>query len=234
MWCTTGFRTRATLVCLYTAPIADIIKSSDLNYQLYADDSQIYVFFPSQSQQDLYLVKSKLEARVKHIDSWMVLNRLKLNQDKTEMLLISSRYRQSLALSYLQVGEEKICPSESVRNLGVHFDQHASMHVHVKKVCQAAFYHLRSISKIRRYLSQDTTEILIHAYITSKLDNCNSLLYGLPTYMINKLQTIQNAAARIVTFTKTTDHITPVLRKLYWLPNEYRIIFEILLLVYKV
>ena len=77
---------------------------------------------------------------------------------------------------------------------------------------------LKNISKIRIYLSRDATEILIHAYITSKLDNCNSLLYGLPIYMINKLQTIQNAAARIVTFRKKTDHITPVLRKLYWLP----------------
>ena len=179
-----------------------------------------FVFFPSQSQQDLCLVKSKLEAYVKHIDSWMVLNRLKLNQDKTELLLINSRYRQSLALTHLQGGEKKICPIESVRNLGVHFDQHARMHVHVKKVCQASFYHLRNISKIRRYLSQDTTEILIHAYITSKLDNCNSLLYGLPTYMINKLQIIQNAAARIVTFTKKTDHITPVLCKLHRLPVQ--------------
>ena len=100
-------------------------------------------------------------------------------------------------------------------------------------ICQASFYHLRNISKIRRYLSQDTTEILIHAYITSKLNNCNSLLYGLPTYMINKLQIIQNAAARIVTFTKKTDHITPVLCKLHWLPVQYRIIFKILLLLYK-
>ena len=145
----------------------------------------------------------------------MVLNRLKLNQDKTELLLLSSRYRQSLALTYLQVGEKKICPSKSVRNLGVHFDQHPRMHVRVKNVCQASFYHLKNISKIRRYLSQDATEILIHAYITSKLDNCNSLLYRLPTYMINELQTIQNAAARIVTFRNITDHITPVLRKLH-------------------
>ena len=99
------------------------------------------------------------------------------------MLLISSTYRQSLALSYLQVGEEKICPLASVRNLGVQFDQHARMHVNVKKVCQASFYHLKNISKTRRYLRQDATEILIHAYIT---------------YMINKLETIQNAAARIV------------------------------------
>ena len=118
---------------LCTAPIADIIKSYDLHYHLHADDSQIYVFFPSQSQQYLCLIKSKLEACV-HIDSWMVLNRLKLNQDKTELLLISFRYRQPLALTYLQVGEKKICPSESVQNLGVHFDQHARMHVHVKDV----------------------------------------------------------------------------------------------------
>ena len=103
----------------------------------------------------------------------------------------------------------------------------------MKKVCQASLYHLRNISKIRRYLSQETTEILIHAYITSKLDNCNSLLYGLPTYMINKLQIIQNAAARILTFTKKTNHITPVLCKLHWLPVQYRIVFKILLLVYK-
>ena len=68
----------------------------------------------------------------------MVLNRLKLNQDKTELLLISPRYRPSLALSYLQVDAKKICPSESVRNLGVHFDQQARMHVQVKNVCQAS------------------------------------------------------------------------------------------------
>jgi len=119
------------LYVLYTAPIADIIKSYDLHYHLHADDSQIYVFSPSQSQHDLCLVKSKLEASVEHIDSWMVLNRLKLNQDKTELLLINSMYLLSLVLSYLQVGEEKICPSESVRNLGVHYDQHARMHVHL-------------------------------------------------------------------------------------------------------
>lgn len=100
--------------------------------------------------------KSKSEACAKHIDSWMVSNRLKLNQDKTEVLLISSRYRQSLALTHLQVDEEKICSSESVQNLGVHFDQHARMHVHVKKVCQASFYLLRNIRKIRRYLEART------------------------------------------------------------------------------
>ena len=103
---------------LYIAPVDDIIISYDLQYHLYANDTQIYVSFSSQSQQDLFLVKSNLEVCVKHIDSWMVLNGLKLNQDKTELLLISSRYRQSPVLSHLHVGDEKICPSESTRNLG--------------------------------------------------------------------------------------------------------------------
>ena len=122
--------------------------------------------FSSQSQRDLYFVKSKLEACVKHIDLWMVSNGQKLNQDKTELLLISSGYHQSSVFSYLQVGDEKVCPNESKRDLGVYFDQHAMMHIHVKKVCQAAYYHLQDLSKIRRYLSQDTNKILIYAYVT--------------------------------------------------------------------
>ncbi|PFX25745.1 hypothetical protein AWC38_SpisGene9614 [Stylophora pistillata] len=131
-------------------------------------------------------------------------------------------------------GDEKICPAESTTNLTVFFDQHLTMDEQVKKVCQASYYHLRNISKIRKYLSPKTAEIVIHAYITSKMDNCNSLLYGLPDYMINKRQSIQNAvAARVITLTKKWEHITPALKKLHWLPVKYRIIFKILLLVYK-
>ena len=118
----------------------------------------------------------------------MVSNGQKLNQDKTELLLISSGYHQSSVFSYLQVGDEKVCPNESKRDLGVYFDQHAMMHIHVKKVCQAAYYHLQDLSNIRRYLSQDTNKILIYTYITLKLDNCNSLLYGLPTYRLYRMQ----------------------------------------------
>ena len=161
----------------------------------------------------------------------MVLNGLKLNQDKTELLLISSRYRQSPVLSHLYIGDENICPSKSTRNLGVYFDQHAMVYEHMKKSLSSFILPFKE--HFKRYLCQDTAEILIHAYITSKLDDCNSLLYGLSNYIINKLQTVQNAAARIVTCTKKTHHIMPVLCKLHWLPVNYRIIFKVLLLVYK-
>ena len=100
-----------------------------------------------------------------------------------------------------------------------------------EKNLKTSHYQLRNISKIRKY--QETTEILVHAFISSKLDNCNSLLYGLPKRMISSLQSVQNTAARIVTLTRKFDHITPVLIQLHWLPVHVRIHFKVLLLVYK-
>ena len=86
---------------------------------------------------------------------------------------------------------------------------------HVNNVCKSAFYHLRTISHIRKYLSTPTTEILIHAFVTSKLYHCNSLLYDVPKNVIKKLQSVQNAAARLITPSTKCDHITPVLLDLH-------------------
>lgn len=74
---------------------------------------------------------------------------------------------------------------------------------------------------------------MVHAFITTKLDNCNSLLYGLPQYLLDRLQNVQNSAARLITRTRKHDHITPILQKLHWLPVKQRIIFKLLLLTYK-
>ena len=82
-------------------------------------------------------------------------------------------------------------------------------------------------------MKKPQSEILVHAFISCKLDNCNSLLYVLPKHLLNGLRSIQNTAARTVTLSKRFDHITPILFKLHWLPLNYRIHFKILLLVYK-
>ena len=104
---------------------------------------------------------------------------------------------------------------------------------HVNNVCKSAFYHLRTILRIRKYVSTQTTEILIHAFVTSKLDHCNSLLYNVPKNVIKKLQSVQNAAARLITRSRKCHHITPILLDLHWLPVSERIKFKILLLTFK-
>ena len=136
-------------------------------------------------------------------------------------------------INEITVGESTIEPVEAVQSLGMWFDSHMSMDIHIGKVCSKAFRSLYNIRQIRKFLSEDTTKILVHAFVTSHLDYCNSLFYGLPQYQYDRLQRVLNAAARVVCLIPKFDHITPVLIGLHWLPVRYRVIFKILLLVYK-
>jgi len=107
------------------------------------------------------------------------------------------------------------------------------MHEHVTSVCRAAYYHLKNIHCLNAFLTQETLVTVVHGFVTSCIDYYNSLLYGISDYNINRLQRIQNGAARIVTNTRKYDHITPILQKLYWLPVRQRIHFKILLITFK-
>ena len=108
------------------------------------------------------------------------------------------------------------------------------MSFHINNIVKVAFYYLRNIAKIRKYINVTTAEVLVHAFINSKLDFCNSLLHGLPKYEINKLQSVQNAAARVIACLRKFDHISDTLKELHWLPVEQRIIFKINLICFKI
>ena len=159
---------------------------------------------------------------------------LKLNGDKTEVLVIStpamSRYIQPIVL---QVGGSAITPSGKVRDLGVTLDPTLQMEQHVLNVCKTTYYQLHNIFRIRKYLTVGATRTLVHALVTSRLDYCNSLLFGIPERLIARLQRVQNTAARLITATPRVAHITPVRRELHWLPITHRINYKILLLTFK-
>jgi len=92
---------------------------------------------------------------------------------------------------------------------------------------------LWNISRIRKFLSVNSTKALVHAFVTCRLDNCNSLLYGLPNYLVHRLQLAQNCAARLILCGRKYDRVSPLLKQMHWLPVEQRIIFKILLLTFK-
>ena len=108
-----------------------------------------------------------------------------------------------------------------------------SMDKQIANICKSSFYHLRNIAKISKFISSRHCETLIHAFVTSKIDHCNSLLSGLNQNQIQKLQYVQNSAARLLTGTRKQEHITPILKKLHWLPVTARIRFKILLMTFK-
>lgn len=161
-------------------------------------------------------------------------NFLKLNDLKTEAIFFGSKSQISkVALPPVQVGDALVQPAHQVRNLGSIFDSELSMVPHVNGLCQTACFHIRNIGKIRKFLDTASCEQLIHAFVTSRLDLYNSLLIGLPRVVISKLQRVQNIAARVITRTAKTHHITPLLELLHWLPVQQRIHFKVLVQVYR-
>ena len=139
----------------------------------------------------------------------MATNSLKLNDDKTVFLLVGRKAQISkVSLDSFLVGESVIPKSDTAVNLGTLWDSELNLKLHVEKTCNSALYHLRNIYKIRKCLSKSDTETLVHAYITSRLDYCNSLLINLPDYLIGNLQMVQNAAARLVVGLRKYDHIS--------------------------
>ena len=132
----------------------------------------------------------------------------------------------------LTIGEEVIPPSSSCKSLGVTFDEHILMDSYIQNTCRAAHFHLRNIGSVRDLIPEKSAAQLVHSLVSSRIDYCNSLLYGVPEYKTDRLQRVHNIAARIVT-RSNPDHITPVLKKLHWLRIRFRIRFKILIITYK-
>ena len=163
---------------------------------------------------------------IEDIRQWMLTDRLKLNDDKTEYLLIGTRQQLSkISTGSLVVGDHQILvtPAHEAKNLGCWFDQQLSMGTQINKICSASYFHLHNIRCRRKYLSTESTKKLVHALVTSRIDYCNNLLYGLPQTQLPKLQCVQNTAAHLICNVSRFDHISPVLFKLHWLPVKFRI-----------
>ena len=219
------------LFTLYTTPLGEIARKYKRNVHLYADDTQLYMAFKPNNAESLPPIIQKCVIDIK---SWMTANMLQLNMDKTEVLVLMNKsLKNPITTNKIKIDSIDISTASSVRNLGAIFDSALSAEAFVNSICKSAWFNLFNISRSRRSLTTDAAKILIQAYVMSKIDYCNSLLYGIPDKLLHRIQRIQNYAARVVPRLHKFSHITPALATLHRLPVNRRIDFKIALLVYK-
>ena len=162
------------------------------------------------------------------------MDKLKLNEDKTEFLIIGSRAQlEKIKITELRIGQVIVSSVSNARNLGSWFDNILSMKTAINKTCQSVIYHLHNIRRIKRFLCFEDRKTIVQSVVMSRIDYCNSLRFGVSSVHLTKLQRVQNSAARLVCSVPKHNHITPSLIRLHWLPVKFGIYFKIAMLTYK-
>ena len=222
------------LFTLYTHPLSAVICQSGLSYHFFADDFQFHKWsVPA----DFPVLACCLKDCIQDVAEWMADSKLKMNDDKTELMAIGTRSKLSQVIPSLAPMSISGCDipfSQSVRNFGFYLDETLSMDAHIKYLCSILFCQLRRIGKIRSFQSTDAANKLAVSLILSRLDYCNFLLAGLLENKLNKLQRIQNHAARLVLRKSRHASATALLRTLHWLSVKARIQYKLLVSVFSV
>ena len=217
------------LFALYITSLGSIIHSHGFSYHCYADDTQLYLSFPP----DDSTVSSRISDCLSDISAWMKGHHLQLNLSKTELLVLPAKQAIHHDIS-IKIDSLSVPPTKVARNLGVMIDDQLTFADHVASVARSCRFSLFNIRKIRPYLTQHATQLLVQTLVISRLDYCNVLLSGLPACAVRPLQMIQNAAARLVFNQPKRAHVTPLFIELHWLPLAARIKFKALMLAYRV
>jgi len=164
----------------------------------------------------------------------MLSNHLQLNTAKTEILWCSTTRRQNhLPSAAVRVGENYVLPSITVRDLGVLIESDVAMRSHVSRTVSGCFAVLRQLRSIRRSVSDSVFHSLVVSLVIPRLGYCNTTLAGLPASQLSRLQSVLNAAARLIHRSSRYEHVTPILRDLHWLQSPERIDFELAVLTYR-
>ena len=219
------------LYSLYTKPLGTVIRKHNINFHMYADDTQLY---KSVLPSDVKTLAVTMGQCIEDVKSWMIDNKLRLNSDKTEIILCNPKGSHiPIEVDHIRTENDKLSFSDKAKNLGVYFDSKLSMEHHVNYLCKILSCELRRIGQLSAFLNECSLKTLISSFLLSRIDYCNSLLANLPITTLNKLQRFQNHAARLVLRKKKRDHITPMLRTLHWLPVSARITYKIAILCHK-
>jgi len=219
-----------TLFLLYTADVLQLVKSHQLISHAYADDTQIYRFCLS----DIGTLQERMSVCIDDVIFCMMANRLQINPAKTEVLWCSSAHRQhQIPSDPVRVGNTSGLPVSVVRDLGVYLDADLSMRAHITATVRTCFMALRQIRSVRRSLTLDALLTLFHALVIIKLDFCCSTLAGMCGTLLQRLQSVLNAAARLLYSARRSKHTTPSSPATPLVKSLERIKFQFCVLVHR-
>ena len=176
------------LFTLYVAPVTGIIQELGLNLVQYADDTQIYMHMKSGETN-----VNSLEYCFNSVRQWFLLNGLQLNPDKSEAIQLgtAAKLRSGYRVSDISLGDHRLTLSSSVKTLGVQIDRALSFTEHVDTVCKSSRFHINALRHIRNCVDLETAKDIASSIVGSRIDYCNSLLYGISNANQHKLQLLQ-------------------------------------------
>ncbi|CAJ0931707.1 unnamed protein product [Ranitomeya imitator] len=212
-----------------SSSLSDFEPVTEEEYHLYADDTQLYTSSPDLTPALLENTSDCLTA----VSSIMSSLYLKLNLSKTELLVFSPSTNLPLPDIAISVCGSTITPKQHARCLGVILDSDLSFTPHIRSLARSSYLHLKNISRIRPFLTFDSAKTLTVSLIHSRLDYCNSLLIGLPLTKLSPLQSVLNAAARIIFLTNRYTDASTLCQSLHWLPIHSRIQYKTTTLIHK-
>ena len=159
------------LFTLYSSNLFEIIKHHFPTVYRYADDTQVYISFCPNDRLDQLNAGELLESCITDIRSWMLHDNIKLNDEKTELLIIgTSQQLEKVVITHIREGNPIIHPVPVARNLDSWLDASLYVTEHIPKTCSSSFYYLNNIRRIWKYLSNKSADSLIHAFISTRLD----------------------------------------------------------------
>ena len=205
---------------IYVQSQPKVFRKCGFKTSSFADDSNVMKTFSISFQHNV--LKNDVAECIHNIIYWMNAHFLKINPDKTELILLHPQSLQKeIIIGGTIIGQQCVRFSDEVKNVGVWLDKNLSMDKHVNSIVSHCYKLLKDIGRVRNVFSKKHTEMLVHAVISSRLDYCNSLFFNMSKGNLYKLQKVQNAAARLIVRKNRRHSITDILKELHWLIIEY-------------
>jgi len=217
---------------MYVSPIASLLSQLGVCQHQYADDTQLHIAISVSSAAASLKV---LESALSSLSFWFSQNCLALNPEKSDAILLGTEKRNSTlsGISTINVAGSTVPLAQSIKLLGVTFDNSLTFRKHVSLISQSCYYHIKALRHLRHTLDTHTASLIAHALVSSRLDYANSVLYGAAKSTVSKLQRIQNTLSRIVLRADRQSHSSSLLQQLHWLPVQSRIHFKLATITYK-